>query len=282
MLYTLHFYPLQLFVDFPVYFRLFGLEINPHLVFEILAYSLGFRYYLWLRRHTTDLISTSDRLWIFIGAAAGGFIGSRLLGIVEDPTLWTTAGHISSQPLLRQYPWLLFFNSKTIVGGLLGGLIGVEWTKKWIGVHTSSGDLMVYPLIFGIAIGRIGCFLAGVTDGTHGIPCHSGLWCMDLGDGILRHPTALYESIYVIILGIAIYTLEHFYTLTNGSRFKIFLATYLLFRFGIEFIKPVYRFPIGLSSIQLACLAGLVYYYRIFLVPKQLFAGKKVVQSLAN
>lgn len=42
---------------------------------------------------------------------------------------------------------IYFMGNKTIVGGFLGGLIGVEITKKKIGVTTSSGDLMVYPLI---------------------------------------------------------------------------------------------------------------------------------------
>lgn len=254
-------------MTFPVNFHIAGFTINSHLVFEILSYSIGFRYYLWLRRHTHDPISNSDRLWIFIGAAAGGLIGSRVVGILENPNIFIQASG----------NWMVYLQSKTIVGGLLGGLIGVELTKKQLGVTTSSGDLMVYPIILGMVLGRIGCFLAGITDGTHGSPC-SLPWCMNLGDGLPRHPAALYEIMFLLVVGTCIFLLEQQYVLTNGSRFKILLTSYLLFRFFIEFIKPVYQFSFGLSTIQLACLGGLLYYYKVFLSPSNLLLTKKEIK----
>lgn len=265
-------------MTFPVNFHLFGSEINSHLVFELLAYSLGFRYYLWLRRHSHDLISDTDRIWIFIGAAAGGLVGSRLIGILENPNLlFDPVQHFGNQSLALQPRWMVYWQSKTIVGGLLGGLVGVELTKKRLGIRTSSGDLMVFPLVLGMSIGRIGCFLAGVTDGTHGSPCH-GWFCMDLGDGIPRHPAALYEIIFLLTLGVSLYLLERRYTLTNGARFKLFLISYLIFRFWVEFIKPAYPVFLGLSTIQWACLAGFLYYYRVFIYPKLLFLTENAQQ----
>ncbi len=261
-------------MNFPIDFHLFGITVNSHLVFEILAYSLGFRYYLWLRRHSQDLISDADRLWIFIGAAAGGLLGSRILGVLEDPRILFDPNYFPNHNLPKSLSWMVYLQSKTIVGGLLGGLIGVELTKKWIGVRTSSGDLMVYPVVLGMVLGRTGCFLAGVTDGTHGSPCGYP-WCMNLGDGIPRHPAALYEIVFWLVLGLTICLMERRYELTNGSRFKLMLASYLAFRLCIESIKPGYRFDFGLSTIQLACLAGLVYYYRVFLFPKTLIARRK-------
>lgn len=35
---------------------------------------------------------------------------------------------------------------------MLGGLVGVELTKRWIGLKQSTGDAFVYPLIVGTAI----------------------------------------------------------------------------------------------------------------------------------
>jgi len=66
-------------------------------------------------------------------------------------------------------------------------------------------------------------------------------------------------------------TIEKHYQLVDGARFKIFLSSYLLFRFLIEFIKPDYFFSFGLSVIQLVCLAGILYYYKVFLHPSKLF-----------
>ena len=154
--------------------------------------------------------------------------------------------------------------NKTIVGGLLGGLFGVELTKKQLGVTVSSGDLMVYPLILAMIIGRIGCFLAGLDDGTFGIPSNL-LWAINFGDGIRRHPTNLYEILFWILLWLALKIIEKRRPFTDGSRFKIFLSAYLVFRFFIEFIKPDYFFSFGLSIIQLVCIAGILYYYKVFL-----------------
>lgn len=227
-----------------------GHHILPvHFLFETLAYFCGYRYYLWLRAGIHDVISDDDRIVIFIGAAAGAFLGSHLLGILEQPRL------------LRGMNLLYFMGNTTIVGGLLGGLWGVELTKKQIKVNTSSGDLMVFPIILAMIIGRTGCFMAGISDGTFGIPS-SLPWAIDFGDGICRHPTNLYEIIFWIILWTMIRTIEKKNQLKNGSRFKLLMVAYLSFRLAIEFIKPDYFFSFGLSVIQLACIAGLIYYIR--------------------
>ena len=221
--------------------------ISAHLLFEMLAYTIGYRLYVWQRAHSQDLISDDGRMWIFLGAAAGALGGSHLLGILENPVY------------LTKLNWQIWLGNKTIVGGLLGGLIGVELTKKIIGITTSSGDLMTYPLIFGLAVGRFGCHFAGLTDGTHGNP--SGLpWAINFGDGIPRHPVNLYEVIFLAALAFFIFQTEKKAALPNGMRFQIFMVGYLLWRFVVEFIKPVWIMPIGISPIQLAVLAGLFYY----------------------
>ena len=152
---------------------------------------------------------------------------------------------------------------------MIGGLIGVELTKKKIGVTVSSGDLMVYPLILAMIIGRIGCFLAGLEDGTFGVASNLP-WAIDFGDGIRRHPTNLYEILFWIVLWIALSVYERKRHFTDGSRFKLFMVSYLLFRLFIEFIKPDYFFSFGLSVIQLACIACLLYYYKVFVYPSKL------------
>jgi phosphatidylglycerol:prolipoprotein diacylglycerol transferase len=239
-----------------------GKSVIPvHFICETLAYFLGYRYYVYLRKHTHDLINADNRLLIFIGAAAGAFIGSHLVGILENPSL------------LNHLDLIYFMSNKTIVGGMLGGLIGVELTKKKIGVKISSGDLMVYPLILAMIIGRIGCFLAGLEDGTYGNPSKLP-WAIDFGDGIRRHPTNLYEIAFWTFLWMGLITYEKYEQFSDGSRFKIFLVSYLIFRFVIEFIKPDYFFSFGLSVIQLVCIAGLLYYYKVFLFPSKLIKPK--------
>jgi phosphatidylglycerol:prolipoprotein diacylglycerol transferase len=88
---------------------------------------------------------------------------------------------------------------KTIVGALIFGLLTVEFVKRYIGLNQSTGDLYAIPLSLGIAIGRIGCFLTGLSDNTYGIPT-SLPWGINFGDGIPRHPTQLYEIIFLLAL----------------------------------------------------------------------------------
>ncbi|MDF2432035.1 MAG: phosphatidylglycerol---prolipoprotein diacylglyceryl transferase [Mucilaginibacter sp.] len=244
-------------MHFPVNIPLAKSYIQIHFVCETLSYFFGYRYYIYLRKRSIDLINTDNRLIIFIGAAVGAFIGSHVIGVLENPTL------------LRHFSLIYFMGNKTIVGGMLGGLIGVELTKKKIGVKASSGDLMVYPLILAMIIGRIGCFLGGLKDGTYGVASNLP-WAINFGDGIPRHPTNLYEILFWLLLWLVLILTERRHQFTDGSKFKIFLAGYLTFRLLVEFIKPDYIILFGLSVIQLVCIAGILYYYKVFLYPSKL------------
>ena len=247
-------------LSFPIEFVLGPIRLNAHLVFEVLAFFFGFRYYIWRKGKTTDTISYDNRWWIVIGAAFGALVGSRLLGALESPPDFFSGAR----------GWLYYYQSKTVVGALLGGLFGVELTKKILKETQSSGDLFTFPLILGMMIGRVGCLSAGVSEPTYGVPSTLP-WAMDLGDGMLRHPTNLYEILFLGLLWITIHQLSQRVSLVSGSQFKLFMVSYLVFRFLIDFIKPVYEIPgIGLSSIQLACLLGLVYYYKVLIFPKSL------------
>ncbi|WP_298340900.1 prolipoprotein diacylglyceryl transferase family protein [uncultured Algibacter sp.] len=228
--------------------QLFGYNINIHLVLEYLAFFVAFRYYVILRRKRSDTISSNNRLSIILGAALGALIGSRLVGILENPVF-----ELSQQNILQ------LLNTKTIMGGLFGGLLGVELAKKIIGETQSSGDLFVFPIILGIFIGRIGCFLSGINEFTYGKET-SFFMGMDLGDGLLRHPTSLYELAFLIMLFFGLKWLQKHRELSNGDLFKWFMILYFAFRFWIEFLKPNVFFVFGLSTIQILCVVCLLYY----------------------
>ncbi|WP_417785944.1 prolipoprotein diacylglyceryl transferase [Tenacibaculum sp.] len=242
---------------------LFGYMVNIHLVLEYLAFFLAFRYYVFLRKKREDYISSNNRLSIILGAAAGALIGSRLVGILENPLVT-----FSTKNMIQ------ILNIKTIMGGLFGGLLGVELAKRIIGEKRSSGDLFVLPIIVGIFIGRIGCFLSGINEFTYGVETKFFLG-MDLGDGVLRHPIALYELVFLIILFISLRYLQKEYVLQSGELFKFFMLAYFGFRFFIEFLKPNTFFILGLSTIQILCIVCYVYYTK-FIILKIKNARKKI------
>lgn len=184
---------------------------------------------------------------VLVGLLIGAALGNKLVFLIERPdvvlAMWQSGA--------------LMFPGQSIVGGLLGGLIGVELAKTLTGQTRSTGDAMVLPIAIGLCVGRVGCFLAGLHDDTYGLPTTLP-WGVDFGDGMPRHPTQLYEIAVVTALGLALHRARF---ATPGLAFKFFLSAYLLWRFGVEFLKPVpVAYPLGLSGIQWTCLVALAVY----------------------
>jgi prolipoprotein diacylglyceryltransferase len=235
-------------VHFPVYLHLGPFALHPHVVFETLAYFVGFRVYLWQRRRGGDVIDGHHRWSVIAAAIAGGAIGSKLLYLLENPAL--------TLQRLTDLPYVM--GGKTVVGGLLGGLVAVELTKRVLGVRRRTGDLFAVPLAIGIAVGRIGCFLTGLDDKTYGVATVLP-WAVDFGDGVARHPTQIYEALCLAaIAGWLVWRGRRPHE--EGALFRWMLTAYLALRLVVDAVKPDVRVALGLSSIQWACVAGLTYY----------------------
>lgn len=246
-------------MDFPLAFHLGPYILPAHAVFQFLAFSFGYWYYKYLQGRGATKAFSEDAHWhLLIGMIVGAFVGSRLIAALEDPYMFI---HASS--------WIYYIGSQTVLGGIIGGTLGVEIVKKMIGLKRRTGDIFVFPLMLGIMIGRVGCLLTGVSDGTAGIPSMLP-WAFDQGDGISRHPTSVYEILFLICL---FFTLRFVNAraqgesspLREGDIFRMFIIGYGLFRFFVEFIKPIHPLFMGLSSIQIVSLAAVIYYSIYFI-----------------
>lgn len=241
-------YPIFGFMDFPVTFQIFGKTILVHPVFETVGIFIGMRYYFYLKRKSKEKLSFNTSAAVLIGATAGALIGSKLIGNLENP-----------YALFENFSFKRFWTNNTIVGGLAFGLIGVEWAKKIVGHKESTGDLIVFPLILAMIIGRIGCFLTGVHEETYGIPTDF-IFGMHLGDEYLRHPVALYEIAFLIILWIILKAVQNKNKYPSGFVFQLFMLSYFSFRLMLDFIKPRIEIIGNLGTIQLVCI-GVIFYY---------------------
>ncbi|CAI9682101.1 prolipoprotein diacylglyceryl transferase [Elizabethkingia anophelis] len=235
-------------IDFPTTLHLFGKDILLHPVLESLGIFLGMRYYFFLKRKSPEKLPLTISLAIIAGATAGALLGSKIIGNLENPyTLFSTDFSIKR-----------FWSNNTIVGGLAFGLIGVELAKKIVGHKESTGDLITFPLMLAIIIGRIGCFFTGIYEETYGLPTDS-IFGMHLGDQYLRHPVALYEIAFLILLWVILKVIQkkHF---PSGFVFQIFMLSYFTFRFFLDFLKPRIEIVGNLGAIQLTCLLVIIYY----------------------
>jgi len=236
-------------MSFPVFIPIGSLKLHPHLVFETLAYAIAFRVYLALRKQRGDALDDGNRWWIIAAAAMGAVVGSKVLYWFEEPA--ATLAHWHDPAFLM--------GGKTIVGALIGGLFFVELVKRHLGVKRRTGDLFAVPLCVGIAIGRVGCFLTGSEDHTGGVATTLP-WGVNFGDGVPRHPTQLYEALFMLALGVFLWRQSR-RPHAEGDLFRLFMVSYFAFRLVCDFLKPDdVRVFLGLTAIQWACVLMLAYY----------------------
>ena len=222
-----------------------------HTVLEMAGIFVGMRVYAAnMRRHPVGGIGGGAGFNVALGCVVGAIAGSKL-------AVWIDRPDVAHAALGSLQMWLM---GQSIVGALVGGLVGVEIAKGASGVRVSTGDAFVVPLALGIAIGRVGCFVAGLHDDTYGNPTALP-WGVDFGDGVPRHPTQLYDIAFVALLGALLVRLRPTLGRVPGLAFKLFLASYLAWRIAVDFLKPVhYAYPGGLSGLQVAAMLSLAAY----------------------
>jgi len=179
-------------------------------------------------------IAPRQRFFLAWAAFIGAGVGAKLPFVLAAgaPRDWLTL-----------HAWLS--DGKTILAGMAGGYLAVEIAKILLGVHAKTGDAIAFPLAVCVAAGRWGCFFNGCCFGTEThVP-----WAVDFGDGVHRHPTQIYESLFHLTMAIILWQLLR-RGLLRWQRLKLYLIAYCIFRFATEFIRPEPRLIGGLTAYQ--------------------------------
>lgn len=145
--------------------------------------------------------------------------------------------------------WGWLADGKTITTGLIGAYLAVEIAKLALGVRVKTGDSFALPLALAVAVGRWGCFFNGCCVGT----ATTLPWGVDFGDGTLRHPTQVYESLFHLAAAVGLFALYRFRRL-EGHRLQLYLIAYAIYRFLTEVIRPEPEFLAGLTFYQWAAV----------------------------
>ncbi|MBR0990862.1 prolipoprotein diacylglyceryl transferase [Bradyrhizobium japonicum] len=216
-----------------------------HTIFDILAWLAAAAAVYWLSRQRLRFPAQSFELPYIAALVFGAGLGAYLFG---SANLW-----LSGESGI----------ARSVEGAIAGGIVAIELYKWSAGIAARTGARFALPLALGIAIGRLGCYFAGLDDFTYGAPTALP-WAHDFGDGILRHPVQLYESaamaIFALIYVLAVVNRNAFVS-TNG--FYLVLVYYGAQRFLWEFLKP-YGTLIGpftlfhLLSLSILLYAGVM------------------------
>jgi phosphatidylglycerol:prolipoprotein diacylglycerol transferase len=221
-----------------------------HFFFDILAWASAWALaHFVTRRYFTSARTPLRDPGYFIALAGGAIVGALLFGSLN----LSLAG--------------FFQIGHSIAGAVAGGIVGVELFKLATGIRGSTGGPFVAPLALGIAVGRLGCFFAGLPDYTYGTPTRLP-WGVDFGDGIERHPVQLYESAAMLaFLILYLRGLAADSQLVRRQGFYLFVGWYGVQRFLWEFLKP-YPPVIGpLNIFHLICIV--LVGYSLFMMRQQ-------------
>ncbi|MDA9479093.1 diacylglyceryl transferase [Bradyrhizobium sp. CCBAU 65884] len=216
-----------------------------HTIFDVLAWLAAAAAVYWLSRQCLQFPAQSFELPYIAALVFGAGLGAYLFG---SANLW-----LSGESGI----------ARSVEGAIAGGIVAIELYKWSAGIAARTGARFALPLALGIAIGRLGCYFAGLDDFTYGTPTALP-WAHDFGDGMLRHPVQLYESaamaVFALLYVLAVVNRNAF-VITNG--FYLVLAYYGAQRFAWEFLKP-YGTLIGpftlfhLLSLSILLYAGVM------------------------
>ena len=124
-----------------------------HILFDIAAWLAAALAAHWLSRNKHIRFPAQSLQLPYIAALVfGAGVGAYIFGTLN---LW-----LSGQDGI----------ARSVEGALAGGIVAIELDKWRRGISLRTGARFALPLAVGIAIGRIGCYLAGLDDFTYGTP----------------------------------------------------------------------------------------------------------------
>lgn len=210
----------------PILFQFRNFTVESYWFFMILSFIAAGVIVFWqAKKQNLDL---NKAKYLIITTIISGFIGARIVYV------FLNFSRYQKDPLRILQFWKggLSWQGAFLIGFLVLILLLKDNRKKagkWF-------DAIIFGVLLGHSIGRIGCFLEGCC---YGITTNI-FWAIknpSLGDDLLRHPTQLYE-----VFGyLAIFLLLYFYSkknkLKDGSLFFIGTILHSSIRFIVEYFR---------------------------------------------
>jgi phosphatidylglycerol:prolipoprotein diacylglycerol transferase len=196
---------------------------------------------------------SSGIFFLYLGVFISSWLGAKVFFLIFS------AEEKIAQYLHADYFWL--GGGFVFYGGLIFGLIYYLIYSLLLKKSNFEKSYLLIPgLIFGHAIGRVGCFFTGCC---YGSQCNLP-WAIKT-EGVFRHPVQLYEAVALFLLGyLSLRWIR--YKQSNVNVLLNYLLSYSLLRFILEFfrgdqIRGIYWLSISTSqliSISLFCISIII------------------------
>ncbi len=194
-------------------------------------------------------------LFFAVGGAVLGAYGLQLpadlLGYAAPPPAGMATG--DAMPL----------GGRTVLGGLIGGWIAVEFGKRLAGIRQPTGDGFALPLAIALGCGRMGCACAGCCAGAE---CAPHWWAWIDAAGTPRLPVQWIEAAFHFAVAIWLAFAAR-RRIATGRRLAIYLSLYAVVRFLLEFVRLQPAMGLGLTwhqglAVVLLGIAGSAWWRR--------------------
>jgi len=256
----------------PILFKIGGLTFYTYGLLMALGFIAGYFFILYLAK-----VSGQDQEFfsnMFFWIMVFGILGAKLLYLVVS---WSEMPSDAGDFINCLRGGLVWY------GGVIADLIFVYyycWRHKKD--YWRVADTLAAPAAVGLAIGRIGCLMAGCCYGKAcdlpwavvyhnfpGVPAHPLA-------GTPVHPSPVYEALGVLIIAVVCYELFT-HSKKNGLAISALVWLYAALRFGLEFIRgDVERgfvFSDKISTSQFVSILlfapGLYFFIRQLLKPSE-------------
>ncbi|GAB4545567.1 MAG: prolipoprotein diacylglyceryl transferase [Anaerolineae bacterium] len=233
------------------YLSIFGFSLQAYPLFILIAVAAG----LWLAaRQARRLGLDADHVYnLGFYALLATALGARLAFVLGNWPAYRGAPLSALSPTATAFAW-----PEGVVAGLLVALIyGLRY-------HLPPGpalDALAPGLALGLAIERVGAFLAGVSYGEPtSLPWGVFMW------GEVRHPAQLYEMLALLLI-LAVLLWQQGRRPFDGHTFALLVALYAGSRLFLEaFRADVPLITGGLRGVQVLALGVMLlavwYIYR--------------------
>ena len=208
-----------------------------------ISFILGIFISIKLAKHRNISKETIIDYYLYLIPAS--IIGARLWAVIINYKLYSSLLEI----------FAVWHGGMAIHGGILGAvLITIYFCKKRNIKFYDIADIIVIPLAFGLALGRIGNF---INQEFYGKPTNLpwGIYFDNIPEK--RHPSQIYESLKNLIIFGVTYKLYMLKKLKRGIIFWTFILLYSILRFLVEFVKDMPTF-LGLTYGQIISIPLLI------------------------